>query len=198
MTGAALALVTAAAFLHASWNALAKRGQDPIAFLWWASCAASLLLLPLGAAELATTGFPAAAAPFVVATIVLHSIYFYSLVDKAGVQRIGPVPYLMLMEAGSVLVFLPVILMRPAAARRELVRNWSRILAASAMSAAAYTLVLFAFQMSKTGYVVAAREMSIALSVLIGSFWFGEGHLAPRLTGAAIVLAGVACIALAR
>jgi drug/metabolite transporter (DMT)-like permease len=284
VTGAALALVTAAAFLHASWNALAKRGQDPIAFLWWASCAASLLLLPLGAAELATTGFPAAAAPFVVATIVLHSIYFYSLgrayasgafslvypiarggavglvpvaaffvfderlstlgilgvalvaagiaalhllasphgaasrppagattwalvtalaiaayslVDKAGVQRIGPVPYLMLMEAGSALVFLPVILTRPAAVRREL-RNWSRILAVAAMSAAAYTLVLFAFQMSKTGYVVAAREMSIVLSVLIGSLWLREGHLAPRLTGAGIVLAGVACIALAR
>jgi drug/metabolite transporter (DMT)-like permease len=66
------------------------------------------------------------------------------------------------------------------------------------MSALAYTLVLFAFQLSKTGYVVAARELSIVLSALIGSLWLGEGSLGPRLTGATIVLAGVVCIALAR
>jgi drug/metabolite transporter (DMT)-like permease len=66
------------------------------------------------------------------------------------------------------------------------------------MSTLAYTLVLFAFRMSKTGYVVAARELSIVLSALIGSLLLREGRLAPRLAGAAIVLAGVACIAVAR
>jgi len=45
---------------------------------------------------------------------------------------------------------------------------------------------------------VAARELSIVLSALIGSLWLREGSLAPRLAGAAVVLAGVACIAMAR
>jgi drug/metabolite transporter (DMT)-like permease len=69
---------------------------------------------------------------------------------------------------------------------------------AALMSTLAYTLVLFAFQLSKTGYVVASRELSIVLSAVIGSLWLREGRLAPRLIGAAIVLGGVACIALAR
>ena len=59
-------------------------------------------------------------------------------------------------------------------------------------------LVLFALRLSKTGYVVAARELSIVLSAVIGSLWLREGRLGPRLAGATIVLAGVACVALAR
>jgi drug/metabolite transporter (DMT)-like permease len=46
--------------------------------------------------------------------------------------------------------------------------------------------------------VVAARELSIVLSVLIGWMWLGEKNLTRRLVGAAVVLAGVACVALAR
>jgi drug/metabolite transporter (DMT)-like permease len=52
--------------------------------------------------------------------------------------------------------------------------------------------------LSKAGYVVAARETSIVLSVLIGSLLMREGHPGPRLAGAAVVLGGVACVALAR
>jgi drug/metabolite transporter (DMT)-like permease len=36
------------------------------------------------------------------------------------------------------------------------------------------------------------------LSALIGSVWLREGALARRLAGAGVVLAGVACVALAR
>lgn len=121
----------------------------------------------------------------------------YSLVDKAGVARINPVPYIMLMEAGCAALGLPLLWLRPAAVRTEMA-GWRRIVLAGVMSTLAYTLVLFAFRMSKTGYVVAARELSIVLSALIGSLLLREGRLAPRLAGAAIVLAGVACIAVAR
>ena len=66
------------------------------------------------------------------------------------------------------------------------------------MTLTGYLLVLFAFRLSKVGYVVAARELSIVISAFIGTFWLEEGRLAPRLAGAGIVLAGVVCIALAR
>lgn len=121
----------------------------------------------------------------------------YSLVDKAGVARLNPVPYMLLLEGGCALLGLPLLAARPRAVRREL-RGWRRIVLAAVMSALAYTLVLFAFRLSKTGYVVAARELSIVLSAVIGSMWLREGRLAPRLAGASIVLVGVACIALAR
>ena len=58
--------------------------------------------------------------------------------------------------------------------------------------------MLFAFRLSKVGYVVAARELSILFSAFLGTFWLGEGRFGPRLAGASIVLAGVICVALAR
>jgi drug/metabolite transporter (DMT)-like permease len=280
----ALVLVATAAGLHAGWNAIAKRGGDPVVFLWLATLVSSVALLPLGAWYLVTDGLAATALPFVGATIVLHTVYFYalgrayasgayslvypvarglgvalvpilallllderlsplgtlgvllvvagivslhrlpvgdaalsaaprrallwpivtgltiagySLVDKAGVARLNPVPYIFLMEGGCALVGLPLIRLRHDAVRLE-ARGWRRIVLAALMSTLAYTLVLFAFRLSKTGYVVASRELSIVLSAVIGSLWLREGRLAPRLTGAAIVLSGVVCIALAR
>lgn len=286
MTATALALVICAAVLHAAWNALAKRGRDPLAFLWLASMVAAPVLLPFGLRELSVSGFPLRAAPFVVGTIVLHALYFYALgrayatgaysvvypiarglgvalvpvlawtllderlsplgiagialviigvvvlhrvagrriavstsalgsasawavvtgvtiagysvLDKIGVTRLHPVPYIMLMEAGCVVAFTPLMRRRLTAARAEWTANRWTIIATGVMSAGGYTLVLFAFQLSKAGYVVASRELSIVLSALIGSLLLGEGRLSPRLAAACIVLAGVACVALAR
>jgi drug/metabolite transporter (DMT)-like permease len=282
VTLASLVLVICAAGLHAGWNALAKRGRDPVVFLWCATLASTLALSPFGLWILARDGLHAAAVPFVLGTIALHALYFYALgrayatgayslvypvarglgvalvpivaflvfderlsalgttgvvlvvagivslhvlpagggaswpgrailwpvltgltiaaysvLDKAGVARLNPVAYMLLLEAGCALLGLPLLWLRSDSVRREL-GSWRTIVVAAVMSALAYTLVLFAFRLSKTGYVVAARELSIVLSAVIGSIWLREGRLGPRLAGATIVLAGVACVALAR
>jgi drug/metabolite transporter (DMT)-like permease len=126
------------------------------------------------------------------------TIAAYALVDKAGVSRLHPVPYIGLMFIGSLMLLLPAVAGRTERLRQEWRSNWRTILIASAMTLTAYLLVLFAFRLSKAGYVVATREVSIVVSVVIGRLWFGERRLAGRLVGAAIVLAGVICIALAR
>lgn len=281
MTPASLVLVVVAAALHAGWNALAKRGRDPVVFLWCATLASTVALSPFGLGILARDGLSTAAVPFALGTIVLHAAYFYtlgraygggayslvypvarglgvalvplvalavfderlsalgtagialvvlgivslhvlpvgtaswpghtivrpvltgltiaaySILDKAGVARLNPVAYMLLLEAGCALLGMPLLWFRRDAVRRELAA-WRTIAAAAVMSALAYTLVLFAFRLSKTGYVVAARELSIVLSAVIGSVWLREGRLGPRLVGATIVLAGVVCVALAR
>ena len=125
------------------------------------------------------------------------TIAAYSLVDKAGVARLHPVPYITLMFLGMNLVLAPVVL-AGGGVRREWSRSRWAILVASLLTATAYVLVLFAFQLAKAGYVVAGREVSIVLSAIIGSLLFREGRLGPRLVGAAVVLAGVVCVALAR
>lgn len=287
MSATALALVVCAAILHATWNALAKRADDSVGFLWMATCCAAALTLPPAVLALRASGLAPDAVPFVLATIGLHALYFYalgrayatgayslvypmarglgvalvppaalvvlgerlstvgslgvalvaagilglhlapgattgsavapraltatawaaltgltiagySLVDKAGVARMHPVPYFMLMELGTAVVLLPAALRRATAVRAEWRRHWPRILLAAACTAGAYILVLFAFRLAKTGYVVAARELSIVISAFVGSLWLREGALVPRLAGAAVVVAGVACIALAR
>jgi drug/metabolite transporter (DMT)-like permease len=287
VTGTALALVVAAAAFHAVWNALAKRAQDQVLFLWSSVTIASVGLLPVGLLRLPRGGLPAAAAPFVVATILVHAVYFfalgrayrhgpfsrvypiarglgvalvplvarvvfgerlsplgtlgvtlvvagivslslvarpagapraprgggtgtgwalltwvsiatYSLVDKAGVGHLDPVPYLALMGLGMSALLTPFVLAQRAALAREWRVNWRAILIASTMNLTGYLLVLFAFRLAKVGYVVAARELSILFSAFIGTFWLGEGRLGPRLAGAMVVLAGVVCVALAR
>ena len=67
-----------------------------------------------------------------------------------------------------------------------------------AMMLAAYLSVLTAMSMAPVSYVVAAREISIVLSVAIGRLWFGERRVGRRLAAATLVLAGVICVALAR
>ena len=126
------------------------------------------------------------------------TIAAYSLVDKAGVARLHPVPYIALLGLGSTTLLLPAVLARREALSQEWGVNWRMILLASTMNLTAYLLVLFAFRLSKIGYVVAAREISIVFSAIIGSLWLREGQLGPRLAGAAVVLAGVVCVALAR
>ena len=283
----ALLLVLAAAAIHATWNALTKRAQDQLAFLWSSVSLATLVLLPVGWALLPPEGVPGAAWPFLVATSVIHAVYFYvlgraygsgefslvypiarglgvalvplaaffllderpsplgalgvllvvagivginlssagltsaglsslmsagtgwalvtglsiaaySLVDKAGVARLHPVPYIAILGVGMSLLLVPAMVRRRVALAREWQTNWRAILVASTLNLTSYLLVLFAFRLSKAGYVVAAREISIVLSVVIGRLWFGERGLGARFAAASLVLAGVICVALAR
>jgi drug/metabolite transporter (DMT)-like permease len=122
----------------------------------------------------------------------------YSIVDKAGVTRLHPLPYIALMGLGMSALLTPAVVRDRPALAREWRENWRTIVVASSMNLTSYLLVLFAFRLSKVGYVVAGRELSILFSTLIGSLWLGEGRLLPRLAGASIVLAGVVCVALAR
>jgi len=126
------------------------------------------------------------------------TIAAYSVVDKAGVARIHPLTYISLMGIGMSAVLAPAILRRRAALAREWRTNGRAIALASTMNLTSYLLVLFAFRLSKAGYVVAAREISIVLSVVIGSVLMREGYALARLAGATVVLGGVACVAFAR
>jgi drug/metabolite transporter (DMT)-like permease len=285
VSGAALALVLAAAASHAFWNALAKRARNPLVFVW-SSVSVATAALAVPALLLVDARELRAGAPFLVTSIVLHAFYFYalsssygagdfsrvypiarglgvalvpmaayvifgerlsplgvtgialvllgivainaipragarssrwrlgpgtgwalltglaitaySLTDKAGVTHLHPVPYIALMGVGTVVTLTPAIVRRTGAVREEWTVNARMILLASTTNLTSYLLVLFAFRMSKAGYVVAARELSILFSALIGSLWLGEGRLAPLLAAAVVVLAGVVCVALAR
>jgi drug/metabolite transporter (DMT)-like permease len=167
--------------------------------------AAGIALVVLGVVALqrvpgaaAGSGSSSSRAATVWALLTGLTIAAYSVVDKGGVARLHPVPYLVLLGLGSSAVLALVAVRQPGGLRAEWAVNAPRILVASAMNLSAYLLVLFAFRLSKVGYVVAARELSIVFSAVIGSWWLGEGGLGMRLAGAAVILAGVACVALAR
>ncbi|MCB1338017.1 MAG: EamA family transporter [Maritimibacter sp.] len=60
----------------------------------------------------------------------------------------------------------------------------------------AYVLVLVALTFTAVSYVAPIREVSVLLTVLMGSLLLGEGHLKRRLLWAGVILTGVAVLAL--
>ena len=55
----------------------------------------------------------------------------------------------------------------------------------------AYILVLYALTFTPVVYVAPAREVSVLLTVLMGTLLLGEGRLGPRLGLAGVILAGM-------
>ena len=101
----ALGLVISAAVIHAGWNALAKRAADPLAFLWCAGVVGTLLYLPGVLYVLALSGFRQAALPFVIATILLHSAYFFTL---GRAYRFGDLSVVYPIARGLGVILVPV------------------------------------------------------------------------------------------
>jgi drug/metabolite transporter (DMT)-like permease len=61
-----------------------------------------------------------------------------------------------------------------------------------------YMMVLFAMQMSKISYVVAAREVSIIFSTYYGIFRLKEKHGKQKFAGALLIACGVFLIGISR
>jgi len=121
----------------------------------------------------------------------------YSLLDRAGVQWVHPVPYVSLMNLLAVFLLSPRALADLGALRTELKKSWRSVMVAACVNLTGYLLVLFAFRIAQTGYVVATRELSIVMSTLIGGYLFKEANLKWRLIGSAIIVGGGFCIAFA-
>jgi drug/metabolite transporter (DMT)-like permease len=75
-----------AALCHAGWNAAVKRGLDPLATTVLISVGAALLAL----AMLPVTGLPASAAwPWVIASVLIHLVYFAALIESYAAGDMG-------------------------------------------------------------------------------------------------------------
>ncbi len=104
------------------------------------------------------------------------------------------------MEWGTSLT--RVLLLAPVAARRwPLVREaWARhrreALWIGALNPLSYLLVMVAMVTTPVSYVAPAREVSILVGAAMGARLLGEGDARRRLVAAAIMVAGVAALAL--
>lgn len=122
----------------------------------------------------------------------------YTLWDASAVT-IGGMPPVALYW-GSVVA--QTVILAPAAVRERallpgLVRTHpAAILTVGILAPLAYILVLVAIQSAPVALVAPAREASVVIVSLAGWLLFREPHPAQRLTGAAVVLAGVALLAL--
>jgi uncharacterized membrane protein len=123
----------------------------------------------------------------------------YSLVDKVGVGLVYPPAYIYLMFVISLLLLSPYVLTRERAALKlEWQVNRGPILIDGILVLFTYMMILFAFRLSKVSYVVAAREVSIVFSALLGIFWLKESHAQQKIVGAALIALGVVFIGLSK
>jgi len=106
MSGLALGIVAVAAFLHASWNYLAKKSRNKLAFIWWAILFSVILFFPMfiyywPAAPISSAGWVC-----IVATGVLHAFYFWFM---AGAYERGDLSLVYPLARGSGPLFVPIL-----------------------------------------------------------------------------------------
>lgn len=113
-------------------------------------------------------------------------------VGKLGVPPIG---YFWMAIVGQTILFTPYL----ARNRNTLstVRSHPiEIIAIGLLGPASYMMALTAITMSSVSLVAPAREVSVILVALGGAFIFGERHLGQRLSGSAVVVGGIALLAI--
>ena len=136
-----------------------------------------------------------AGALYAVATGAL--IAGYTLWDAHTVTTLAVPPVVLLI--GSALcefaLLSPVAVMRSAEVATLWREHWPTVVAIAVLSPLAYLLVLFAMRLAPVSMVAPARELSIVFGSLAAWLILGEPNPRRRLTGAVVVLVGVAAIA---
>jgi drug/metabolite transporter (DMT)-like permease len=154
-----------------SWRGLALARYFNRATLWILLTAVGTVgytIIDKAAAELMPAGPDTAARYNVFETVV--SFVGYSLVLRLGGETIT---------------------------REKGLSAWKWPLVAAVCLFGAYWLVLWAYQLSThVSYVVAMRQFSIVIGVIVGAILFREPAPRLRLTAALVIVAGVTCIAL--
>ena len=129
------------------------------------------------------------------ALVIAGTIAGYTLVDKRGIEHAAALPYLelALLPVAVVGMLAYAVTGRLGALRAEV---GVRTAAAGTLTFAAYALALLALREAPAPAVAAVRETSILFAVALGAIVLRERVTAARVAGAAVIVAGVAFVAL--
>jgi drug/metabolite transporter (DMT)-like permease len=130
------------------------------------------------------------------ALVIGVTIAGYTLVDKQGIAHASALSYLELVLAPVALATLAVQLAAGGTASLRRAASPSALLA-GVLSFGAYALALGALEIAPAASVAAVRETSILFAVGLGAIVLRERVNAGRVAGAALVVVGVALVALA-
>ena len=106
MSGLALGMVLVAAFLHAGWNYLAKKGGNKLAFFWWAILFSVIFFFPMFIYYWPTVRISPAGWACIFATGVLHAFYFGFM---GGAYERGDLSLVYPLSRGSGPLLVPVL-----------------------------------------------------------------------------------------
>lgn len=136
--------------------------------------------------------------------LAVAGITGYTFVDGLAASLVTPgvisaIRYFVLQTTFSVILYW--LLLRALHFPATLSRNsaaWRRPALIAALITTAYTLVLWAYQLSsEISYVVAVRQFSIVVGVVTAAYIFKEAAPKLRISAAIIIMVGISLIAMA-
>ncbi|MCL4182667.1 MAG: hypothetical protein KJ011_04380, partial [Burkholderiaceae bacterium] len=127
------------------------------------------------------------------------TIAVYTINDGRAVRllRADPIVYYWLVNVVQAVALAPSIAGRAGEARALVARHGRTLLAVGVLSPLGYMLALHAMTLAPVSHVAPARELSMLIAAFLGVRMLGEGELWRRVAGAALIAAGVGCLALA-
>jgi drug/metabolite transporter (DMT)-like permease len=131
--------------------------------------------------------------------LALSAGAFYSvgaIVDKRGVTVTDVFLYTYYLDVMLFLFLLGNALLTTSKVRflEEVRAHWARALLAGAVLFASFITYRIGLQAAKVSYAVSVRQVSAVFGVMGGIFLFRERFGRSRVIGAALIVAGVACV----
>ncbi|MBM4030994.1 MAG: hypothetical protein FJ291_04320 [Planctomycetes bacterium] len=125
----------------------------------------------------------------------------YSIIDKLAMSRYAkPIAFNYVHWVVTVFLLAPYVLRRAGVADVvALFRSeWWPLAISGFLDFGAYVLVLYVMETDKVSYIVAARQTSQIMAILLGTLLLGERCGGIRLFAGGLILGGVTLIAMAR
>jgi drug/metabolite transporter (DMT)-like permease len=132
------------------------------------------------------------------ALLVGVTMIFYSIIDKVAMASINPVVYIFGLFLFSVFFLTPYVF---RARREELHDAWRKYkkysMVIGAGSAVGYLIILYVFRMAQVSYVVAVRELSVAVGAMLGMTYLREASSRRKVAGIVLIVIGLVMIKIA-
>ena len=135
------------------------------------------------------------------ALLAALAISAYSIIDKLAVARYTePIAFGFVHWVFAAGFLAPYVVWRcgPREVMATVRAEWMPMCLAAALDIGAYTLILFVMESSKVSYIVAARQMSQIVAILLGTLVLKESYGRVRLLAGTLILIGITLIACAR
>ena len=114
---------------------------------------------------------------------------------SVGTLELPPIGYYWVALVAQAVLFTPSAFPKGVSVTHTLRRYPIEIAVIGILGPASYVLALTAVQLSSVSLVAPAREISVVLVALGGGLLFKEPHMVQRVIGSAIVLGGIALLA---
>lgn len=124
----------------------------------------------------------------------------YTIWDKRAVQRVPAFAYIYVYTSITAVAYAAFILRRypRAAVVEQWLQHRGAILQVGFFNITSYLLVLFALRTGTSSYVIALRQLSIAVGVALGAILLREHISVPKRVGVALIVVGCVVVGLAR